>query len=751
MGNEVRLKIGGDTTDLENAVKSAFTKIQKDAEKLKVNTSAAANRPAPGGSQEYQTFQKAFQATRAQEQKSRAEQDALQRTKRELENVGRQLATNARLTAAEAKTEKDRNFYATERNRLEREYQTLVGTRKRLEGSIGTSPAGSQAAPGMGGLTRVLGATVGGVGLGMAASATGEGIRKFFSEAENRSRVAGASAFQTQGQAGQRLNSILNGGANEEMMFDPIRAQAAKIADETMKNRLESQFRIGTRPIETLFGRGSTHSTSNAIPGAFTIDQFGLGTENLKKEIENKQAKERADIQAEQFDALKNGPEGGARSAIGNKFLQEWRGNLDFQRQQGLTESGFRSFLGGVNGMGFSNEQGMASASGILGAGGSTRSAQGNAGFALQMQRQFDLTNSGQALGAISGQLGSSQMTKEAMIKIQAEGTRIGLNQSDLREENRRFVEMAASVIGQSTATSGAGVDQLTETLSRFMGSNTITGQQAGLSAYQAYQSQSNIQSGPSAAIRAAGMVKDKTIGKLSGEDQASLFTMNQADVNVDDPGIQAMARKAGVSPEDFVNAYHKVQNSSLFQRKSSDAAISNLADAYRKKGPLASGDDYAQTFQNIDAAEGTALNKMPLEQAAGGLNRKAQLALARARASGDDNEISRILGNQGVSGQIGAGTGRPGDDMERQQAEASRLANGLFMSFRDSITPASDAVVRFAGAIDTLLRAMNGTSDNRAAALKMFNNQYPGMTPTTQPSTGPTSSGGGTGASVGH
>ena len=159
-------------------------------------------------------------------------------------------------------------------------------------------------------------------------------------------------------------------------------------------------------------------------------------------------------------------------------------GTLDFKE--------FRKFLGGINGAGFSDELGMGAASSIIGAGGSTRAARGNAGFALQMGRQFDLTNAGQAIGAISGQLGGTQQSKDALIAIQAEGTRIGVNRSDMREENRKFVEMAANVINQSSATGSADVDQLVSTFSKFMSNTSMTGLQAGQNAYETFQKQSN-------------------------------------------------------------------------------------------------------------------------------------------------------------------------------------------------------------------------------------------------------------------
>ena len=54
----------------------------------------------------------------------------------------------------------------------------------------------------------------------MTVTAAAEGTRRFFSEASNRARVAESSAFNMQGQGGQRLQSFINGGSLEEFQFN---------------------------------------------------------------------------------------------------------------------------------------------------------------------------------------------------------------------------------------------------------------------------------------------------------------------------------------------------------------------------------------------------------------------------------------------------------------------------------------------------------------------------------------------------
>lgn len=766
MANDIKLKIGADTSEIEKAFGNLIKKIQGDADKLKLTPTAKAT--APG----IDAVRDAAQTNRSMGQKVREEKAGLDLINRELskkKNLIEEIAKRQEMAvkgsreelalAQRLNKEKERLQQTEKVAQIQKEnYRKVQEASDRASGS-NRGPGGLPPSSGgmMGTISRVAGAVVGGVGIGATAVASMEGIRKFFDEAENRSRTNNAAAFNMQGQGGQRLGSILNGNASEEMLFNPLRMEAAKIADATMKQRLESQFRIIARPTETIFGRASSHSTNNAIPGAFTIDQFGLGTENAKKDIESRQYRERTTLQAEQFEGLKNGPENSLFTNVGNKYLKDYQRDLDFQRQMGLNTNTFRGqfqsptgqftggFLNNVQSAGFTTEQGMGMASGIMGAGGSTRSAVGNAGFGLQMQKQFDLTNVDKVLGALSGRLGSSEMSKEGLIKIQAEGTRIGLNQSEFREENRKFVQMAADVISKSNVTSGAGIDQLVDTFSKFMGDKTTTGMEAGRNAYEAYQRQSNVQTGPSAAMRAAGMMKNPILRKLSGEDQAALFTMSQADVNPDDLGIQAMARKVRKTPQEFVDAYHDVQNSSLFQRKSSDMALSKLSKAY-KTGASISPEDRSRGVMGpgTEELEGETLNKMPLEEAARGLDRKGQLALVRARGQGDTKEISRLL-EEGVKTQAATGqTGRPEDETNKLQAEASRMANQLFMSIKDSIVPASDAAQKFANDINNLTAAMRaGTPKQIGEALKNFQSgNSAGYSPVNQPSAGPPANG---------
>jgi hypothetical protein len=334
------------------------------------------------------------------------------------------------------------------------------------------------------------------------------------------------------------------------------------------------------------------------------------------------------------------------------------------------------------------------------------------------MGRQFDLTNAGQAIGNLGGQLGSAEMSKEALIKIQAEGTRIGVNQSDFRDENRKFVEMASNIIGQSNATSGAGVDQILSTFSKFMsGTNTMTGMEAGKTAYEAFQRQSNIQTGPSAVLRSAGMRGDDVLGQLNERDRAKLSLMPESEVTTDSQFIQSLAKGDPKKAQAIVDNYHKVIGNSLFINPTTDKAITKLREAQKKiTGPVASGAAYGESFKNVSLAEGEAAGEISLEGAGAGMSEKVRLQYARAQASGDQKQMTQL--QEDIKGQAESNKNvRPGDEMNKQQAEASRLANELFTSIQKSIVPAASDVAIFTGKINELVAAMKGSDTSRINA----------------------------------
>jgi len=722
MAQDVKLKINGDASGLLAAVKTAMAQIEQEAKKLKLSPGAAGAAPGTPGSQ---TFQQALQTTRAKERERRDDQaalnianSALAQKNRELDNLARKQKAIVSDKKAEVEYERQITQAQKERNQLR---QTAAQLEKNLGGGAGGGAGGGGGRPGApggmlggmgkGGITSLsglgiaLGLPVAGMVTAIAAATAAESSRVLFQQTANRARTVAASAFNTQGQGGQLLENAFAGGASQDIMFSVQRTQAAQIAQQTFQENLKSPFR---------FLKHKKEWFNQATGGIFGLDP----------EVAQEQRDEQAKIQAEQYEAIKQGPEGKVRTEVSNKYIRDWRRNLDFQRQMGQTEGGFRNFLGGVNSAGFGDEQGMGMASQIMGAGGSTRAATGNAALALQMGRQFDLTNAGQAIGAISGQIGGTGQSKDALIAIQAEGTRIGLNRSDMREENRKFVEMAANVINQSNVTSGAGVDQIMEMFSRAMtGATTVTGLEAGKSAYEAYQRQSNIQQGPSAVMRAAGMRGDKVLGKLSERDRAALSMMPESEITTDSNEIQVMAAKYGVSAGDIVKNYHGVIGRSLFVNPTTDTAVGKLRSAQK---------NFAISPAYLNNLEGEAAKEIRLEGAGAGMTEKQLTQYARMEAADDYQGMAKLQEDTKRQAESGK-TVRPGDEMEKQAAQASRMANELFVSIQKDIEMTAAQTAVFTARINELVAAMRSGDAARITAAQNALGGTPIMAPSDQ------------------
>ncbi len=735
MAGDVKLKIGADTKDLEAEFDRAIKKIQNDIKKINApavgaqaqqafaQRSSAAGYPmgGPGPDAARAAIQSKLQLEqrlRDEQRGMRLQEDALNRQKGLLDKLSAtQKNITGDLNAQKAAQEQLNRVTETYHRMLQAQSIRTKGanlTLDAIQGGAGPSGSSAGGASGIKSVTSLSGMgqalmgspTMAFISTAIAGGLAAESARKFYSESGYRAREKEASAFQMQGQGGQRLTSFLGGGANEETMFNPERLQAKKDADEMMKNRLQSVGRLLTHPVQELTGPG----------GLF-------GTEATRKEALQEQAQERNEFQAQQYEAIRKGPVGAFKSAVGGQYLQQYQRNLGFQRQTGLSEDAFRGrFTSGITDAGFSQEQGMGMASSIMGAGGSTRSAVGNAATGLQAQRNFDLTNAGQVLGKLSGTLGGSEMSKDALIKVLSEGTRIGVNNADFVEENRKFVEMASNVISQSGATSGADVTQVLSQFGKFFGADkTQTGIEAGKTAFETYRQTSMEQTGPRGTMRAAGMMSDPTIGKLGRESRAALFDMPVDMLKPNEPAIIEMAREAGVTPQALIDAQNKVTGRSANIFKGSDIAIQKLKSLKQKYGTSSSTDTYGPLPEGAQAeltsARGRSDIMQVMEHKEFGQNLKAAGATSEALSSGDTDKANRILQEAATSAKMGEKeTGRPGDKTEQLQAEASKLANQLFIDMRTEITPTAKAVADFAAQC-AALRAI--LSSNASAAIK--------------------------------
>jgi len=583
-----------------------------------------------------------------------------------------------------------------------------------------------------------------------------------FAESQFRSREIEAQTFQTQGQGGQRLNSIINGGTAEDFTFNSDRLQAAQAAQAKISGRYQgNNSTIQGLAMSALLGtQGSGALQHGNLMQAFRATAGRYGFADQQREFEARKNQEQAEAQEEQFNAIKNGPERGIRTAIANRYLQNYQGDLGTQRQLGLSDEQLRGnaygtssgFYGKANDAGFMNEQARGAASNIIGAGGSTRSAAGNAVDVLKAGRNLDITNAGSIFGKLSGSIGSDTGSKDAFVKLLALGTSKGLDDSKYAEENRKFIESAAGIVSKSGTTSSEGLDQVLNTVGKFFGGDKTTrGIEAGQNAYELYQQKSMQQTGPTGAMRAAGIMKDPILNKLNTFSKAALFNTPENQLTSDNPQIQYWAKQAGVSAQELIDSANKVTGSSQNAFGTSDEAIKKVAKIKKDFGINSFSD-----VKNLDPyrkqlaiqAYGEAQSLTNLENPDLAKDQRSSLVYVDSQASGDSKASMKAL-EDAKRAQVDANNPtRAGDATNSANAQGDKLFNNLFSSLQTQIAPTKQAIDGLANNIKDLVTIMNTSSNavERAKAVTGLNNMGFGMSTQapSQQSAGPPSPSGG-------
>ncbi|NJO48222.1 MAG: hypothetical protein HC840_00740 [Leptolyngbyaceae cyanobacterium RM2_2_4] len=253
----------------------------------------------------------------------------------------------------------------------------------------------------------------------------------------------------------------------------------------------------------------------------------------------------------------------------------------------GLTNEGFYGQNGFLNRnieQGFTGEMGLEMSSNVLAAGGSTRMSRDSV-FGNQLARGADLTNAGQVLGTLSGGLGSSESTKQATIKILAEGMKLGLDDSKFAEENRKFAQMTAEIVARSGAKSESDFERVSGKFGAYVGENTTAGLGAAKSAYEQYQQISQTTTGPRGVMRAAGFLADKDLNKISTMTKQAVMQLPEEQLNADHPVVQAAAEEAGIAPEEFVKKVQGINQGSVSRFKEHDTIRDRLKARMKEEG----------------------------------------------------------------------------------------------------------------------------------------------------------------------
>jgi hypothetical protein len=378
-----------------------------------------------------------------------------------------------------------------------------------------------------------------------------------------------------------------------------------------------------------------------------------------------------------------------------NEYEQNFTRNLGMQRMMGLNNQGFYGDQGfmrqGIN-AGFTPEMAMDMAAGIQGAGGSTRAMRDSA-FGLQMQRGFDLTNANQVMGTLSGSLGSSESTRQASIKLLAEGMKQGLDDSQFAEENRRFTQAAAEIISRSGATGESDFDRIASTFGRFLGENTNKGIDAAKNAYEQYQQISSSVSGPRGVMRAAGFLRDDKLRNLSTIDKQALMQVPEEQLNENNLLVQGMADKLGIGSDELVKRIRSVNEGAVSRFGEAD----KIRDRLRQKGVDISKIRTPEDFQKLpedvrrDITSFAAMQTTEL-----GYKDDRQVRAMMSGTIGKPEQMGPGVSSDAVKAKMEADTGRMEDNTIRAMAGDAGTVLKNFNEMRGSMDEAAKSAAKF-------------------------------------------------------
>ncbi len=395
-------------------------------------------------------------------------------------------------------------------------------------------------------------------------------------------------------------------------------------------------------------------------------------------------------------------------------------GYLQSQRAMGLDFSTFHGAGGfrerNIN-AGFTDQMGMDMAGGILGSGGSTRMAR-DAGTALQFQRGMNLSNAGQVMGTLSGGLGSSESSKQATIKILAEGMKLGLDDSRFAEENRKFTQMTAEIVARSGASTEGDFQRIAGGFGKFVGENTTLGLQAAKGAYEEYQGMSQETTGPRGVMRAAGMMADQDLNKMSTMTKQGLMSIKEEELSPQHPIVQQAAKESGLTPDQVIERMKNNVNANATSRFAQVDQARDRLKGYMKS--IGKSRLTADDVSNLPPEMRDTFNQMVTMQTVerGAADPRMIMDRALGTINADQTSEQTQLGRENIiSDKLTRGTGKVEDESVKALAESSRLSLESFQQFNKELVPTVETIKLFNEAVKQSIKEMKNMSpDNRTS-----------------------------------
>jgi len=557
------------------------------------------------------------------EKMKKQQQEAIRDTERELElrkKIGDIEVNNARMREVMRGKDQAINAALDRREQFEIKGGSDYGkTPNDFAGAMDDfSKSGSRQPSGAMGM---IGKGLGGIG---GALVTAAGIAEGYTGYGQRLEAAKGSAIQNT--TGKDLQDVYSGRSPFEMNFMKEREAASGLAAQK-EDRNRWTDRVKGIGYGAVIAGGAALSTTGlgALLGVpmMAAGAAGLSNDRTRKgifggdEYEQLLAAERGGDFRKSYEDLKN--QDVEKKATVQGFEQNSDRNVRAQRMMGLSNKQFYGdggFMEETKNAGFSTEQGLQNASAIIGAGGSSRMANNPLG--LQADRAG--LNGAQMVGTLSGSLQAPEANKRAMISIMSEAFKTGLDATEFAEENRKFTQAAANIIGKTGVTGEADQDRLVGVLGSLLGNKTNQGVAQAQSDYEKVQQRSSQTSGRRGALKFSASMQDPLLGKASTSDQAELMSMRDEDLNEQNPAIGAIARSIGpnVTNKQVIDAAKKANQSGRFLspgQKDRMSASQAKVQKYMDDNGLAPS-DLGKQIQNGTAPQevSDAVGRMKLE-----------------------------------------------------------------------------------------------------------------------------------------
>ncbi len=538
-------------------------------------------------------------------------------------------------------------------------------------------------------------------------------------------RLEAAKGAAIANTTGTDLATIYGGKSALESQYTPERAEAAGLAAEKAKWNRRTDRALGLGGVG-LIGAGLVTGAASIAGMPFTMGGSALGlgaaggmiaggvgalySDRARQgilggpEYEKLIASQQSQDFRKSYEALKEqDPE---KKQQLERFEQRRQQDLNTQRMLGLSDQGMfgeGGFQQRAARAGFDPDAAARMSQSIVGAGGSARMGR-NSEFGLQMERA-GLTNSGQILGSLSGSIQNVESNKRATISIMAEAFKIGLDNTDFAEENRKFTQSAAAIIGRVGAGNEGDQERIIRNLSMFQGERTNRGVEAAGNAYERSQERGSEVGGRRGAMRFTSAMKDPILSQFNTQDLTELLAARPEDLRTDSAFLQSYAIKGNTTAEKILESLGKATNESRFltpgRKRRAQPLVQDLK-TYMQKNKIG----YSELVEKSRLGRG----------AKGGLddNTLREFGQLQALVSGEEKGGFNAANIEAQTGELFgySGTGRNKYDKGAAQAKLGDVGNkigDLFNAFNaKDIDLAREAFVKLAPAMQEAISGVH-------------------------------------------